>query len=126
MPTHECSHAPEDPAEPCDLVAGLTAELEAIKTDTLHESWKTAPQEKLLDGLRFQGAVTRELMERTDQRLRLLKMVEWSGYDTEAGERTCPICDAWEHRRVHAYACGLAVELGSECEPGISTQEDSL
>jgi hypothetical protein len=64
---HECSHATGPGDEPCDLVAGLTAELEEIKQATLHESWETASKKKMWDGLRFQGAVSRAALERNDE-----------------------------------------------------------
>jgi hypothetical protein len=53
----------------------------------------------------------------------LLRMVEWSGYDTEAGERACPVCECWEYHKVHGYACALGVALGSECEDGLPRDE---
>lgn len=52
--------------------------------------------------------------------LRILRMVEWEGYDTSAGERTCPICGAWAYQQGHpprhAYRCALAVLLGNKTE----------
>ena len=49
---------------------------------------------------------------------RMLKSIEWEGYDSEAGERACPNCKAWKFQGnrkqpIHAYRCSLGVLLGS-------------
>ena len=52
----------------------------------------------------------------------MLKGYEWAGYDLESSERACPCCDAWEYKRIHAFACSLGMELGSECEGDTTTR----
>lgn len=57
----------------------------------------------------------------SDERLRLLRSVEWSGYDAAAGERACPNCEAWRFQPsrpdpIHAFACSLAHAVGAPME----------
>jgi hypothetical protein len=38
-----------------------------FKNGTIHNSWQTAPRDKLIEALQFQGAVTKEFLRKTEE-----------------------------------------------------------
>lgn len=60
-----------------------------------------------------------------DKAIKMLRSIEWNGYDVSAGERACPNCGAWkyQHKRklrgekpIHVYGCSLAVLIDAPQE----------
>ena len=56
------------------------------------------------------------LSDKNAQLRRMLRLAEWNGYDTDAGERCCPCCNAWAYRHgkdkpEHSESCGLEAAL---------------
>lgn len=88
----------------------------------------------LRDGFTKQVADFEALLaevERLEGGERMLKSIEWKGYDTDAGERTCPNCGAWafqsdNEQSIHAYACALATAIGAPREPGIGKADPDI
>lgn len=67
------SHEEEDGARLMTVVDGMQAEIDRLRAENealraaargeLHPSWETQPREQLLEALRFQGAMTRALLD---------------------------------------------------------------
>ena len=76
---------------------------------------------KITDDKEFSLEAFVEFKKSNYELVRMLKMVEWEGYNVNMGERACPCCERWKFQGegkqpIHAYACGLAVLIGAPTE----------
>ena len=68
MKTYTIQELCEDPPTDCwNTKYILLSEAMEFKNGTIHNSWQTAPRDKLIEALQFQGAVTKELLIKLEQ-----------------------------------------------------------
>jgi hypothetical protein len=68
MKTYTIQELCEDPPTDCwNTKYVLESDAMEFKGGTIHNSWQTAPREKLIEALQFQGAMTKELLKETEE-----------------------------------------------------------
>jgi hypothetical protein len=67
MKTYTIRELFENPPNRGDTRYVLESEAMEFRNGTIHNSWQTAPREKLIEALQFQGAMTRELLKETEE-----------------------------------------------------------